>query len=438
MLEMNAESLGQTLGLSEEDTIKLRGYIAAYYEDRFYGRDNTSEPASNSSIRADEGVDGAAVNAALGTVLQEGLHEFAHNIVASLRRDMPQLLAERRANRAGFESRLYARWRSAIDLFEAIVVVAQESGADFNQKYRPQAAQDQDYVFEVLTRLHARACLLASEVLALLRSGYASGANARWRTLHEVAVVAYFIRQHGQDVAKRYLSHHVIESAKSAKEYQKYSERLNVEPFSDEELTRLQAEADELCQKFGASYRGRYGWAASILKGDPTFARIEEAVVMQHMRPYYGMASSSVHAKPHAIKFDLGNLNPHITMLAGPSNTGLADPGQGAAIALLQITTTLLALSPDVREVVNMLSLQSLVEESLEAFIAVHRQIMEEEEYAETLRATEIMTAEEFDSIRHRWLAMPHTSPRDRNGYRMAHAAADIQRLIAEVERLRG
>jgi len=62
----------------------------------------------------------------------------------------------------------------------------------------PKAAAQNDYQFEALVRLQAGAARVAGEIYALLLSGYASGAHARWRTLHEIAVTALFIAQRGQ------------------------------------------------------------------------------------------------------------------------------------------------------------------------------------------------------------------------------------------------
>ena len=171
--------------------------------------------------------DDRPVGDTLTQAMEQGFETITEERILDMQQRMPQIIAERRADRAGFEARLYARWRRALDLFEAIMVIAQESGQEFNQKHRAGASQNEDHVFDALSRLHARACLIASEVLALLRSGHASGAHARWRTLHELAVVAYFIEKHGEEVAERYLLHYMVESAKSAEEYQIYSARLN-------------------------------------------------------------------------------------------------------------------------------------------------------------------------------------------------------------------
>jgi hypothetical protein len=137
-----------------------------------------------------------------------GLHERA-----------PAVVAEHRANLERFEECLVERWGKALDLFETILIYAQGFGSVFANKYQAQAEKDNDTLFTVLVSLHARACLVASEVLALLRSGHAAGAQTRWRTLHEIASVAYFMRRFGQRVAELYLEHEHIEAYRAAKEY---------------------------------------------------------------------------------------------------------------------------------------------------------------------------------------------------------------------------
>lgn len=75
-----------------------------------------------------------------------------------------------------------------------------------------------------LTLLHARACLVASEVQSLLRSGHAAGAQARWRTLHELAVIAFVLGNHDRDISERFLQHRQVERHKDALHYQQYCE----------------------------------------------------------------------------------------------------------------------------------------------------------------------------------------------------------------------
>jgi hypothetical protein len=97
----------------------------------------------------------------------------------SMQRRASALLEEVRGSQEGFEQRLYARWGRALDIAETLRVVALEAGEDFHQRHSPAAG---DWRYAALVRLHARGCLIASEVMALLRSGHASGAHARWRS----------------------------------------------------------------------------------------------------------------------------------------------------------------------------------------------------------------------------------------------------------------
>jgi len=59
-------------------------------------------------------------------------------------------------------------------------------------------------------------------------------------------------------------------------------------------------------------------------------------------------------------------------MLAGPSTRGLADPGSGACLSLLQTTVCLLGHRPDIDEVVAMLLLQELAPSVQEALLRAH------------------------------------------------------------------
>jgi hypothetical protein len=78
-----------------------------------------------------------------------------------------------------------------------------------------------------------------------------------------------------------------------------------------------------------------------------------------------------MHANPKGIFFKLGlyNVNENV-LLAGPSNTGLADPGHGAAISLTHITTTLLMTQYNIDRLVICKILLRLVNQIGEEFLA--------------------------------------------------------------------
>lgn len=86
------------------------------------------------------------------------------------------------------------------------------------------------------------------------------------------------------------------------------------------------------------------------------------------------MASHNVHANPKAVFFKLG-LCPRgqDILLAGPSNSGLAEPGHGTAVSLGQITVALLGIEPNIDRLVVCTLLMTLVQEIGEEFIATQK-----------------------------------------------------------------
>ena len=299
-------------------------------------------------------------------------------IIARIRKDASSGLRGRQRDRKGFEKRLNERWKCPLDLLDLVIALSTEACSEFNRKFRDEARGSGDAVFEVLTRLHARGCQVSGEVLALLRSGFSDGAHARWRSLHEMAVVATLIQEHGQELAERYLLHEIIQQYKLACEYREFFDRLNAEPPSKGNLDELRVQYDELIARFGEAFKGDYGWAASAIGSNrPTMSDIEQHVQLDHMRPYYRMASDNVHANSHGAHFRLGlpSFQQEEVLLAGPSQFGLADPGHSTAISLLQITTTLLTTESVFDCVVTMKILAELTDEVGEAFLKVHQEL---------------------------------------------------------------
>jgi hypothetical protein len=310
--------------------------------------------------------------------LNEWASDSADAVLNVMMSRAPSVLRSQRRYRSGFESRLRRVWGHALDLLEAQTAIAFEAGESFNSRYRPEAAANQDHTFEVLVRLHARGCQIGSEVLALLTSGFADGAHARWRTLHELAVVAYFIKERADDqLAERYLLHSKVESLRAAVLLQKHHEALGEDSISEDVLHRMQDTVDRLCVRFGVDFRSTYGWAArSLGKSNPTFADVEGGAGLDHMRPWYKMASHNVHANPKGIQFRLGYDGDDL-MLAGPSNKGLADPGQYTALSLLQLTVVMLNLRVTAENLIGLLVLSRLTDEVREAFLDAHHKMGE-------------------------------------------------------------
>ncbi len=319
--------------------------------------------------------------------LPETFREISNEIsiifLNSLKKKSNRMLKARRKDFSRFESRLRKAWKKAFDLFEMLIAIALEAGEDYNNEFRKMTSEENDLVFEVLTRLHARACQISSEVLTLLRSGYADGAHARWRSLHEVVVVGLLISSNGTDLAEKYLLHDAIESYKASLVYQEHCEKLGYEPLTYDELSDLKNEYDLLIDRFGTIFKKEYGWAyPTIDSKNPTFRDIEKAAGLTHLRPFYKMACHNVHANPRGIFFKLG-LYPDSgdILLAGPSNVGLADPGHSAALSLAQITISLLAQNPNLDRLVLCQILIKLQDKIGAAFLEASASIYSDQTY---------------------------------------------------------
>jgi hypothetical protein len=132
-----------------------------------------------------------------------------------------------------------------------LIEACSDTGSEYCVEFGQTAADEKDFVFEALTRLHVRSCRVVNEVYCLLESGFASGAHARWRTLHELNVVSWFVRQGGVDLAERYPLHHLAQRPRSIEIYQKKFHLLGLGPLSALEIEAAARAAESLCERFG-------------------------------------------------------------------------------------------------------------------------------------------------------------------------------------------
>ena len=309
----------------------------------------------------------------------ETIASIADDLAINIRRDLDRKwkAEQKRRHREyrKFSKRLYRCWSKPLSQLEQLIVVATELGASVNLKLRAQHPCPNPFTVDVQTRLHARACQIARETLTLLSAGFADGAMARWRALHEVAVVSLFIGQ-DEDLAERYRRHETVESLRVGRQYREHTARLGLEPLTDAEMEVLEADVAALKKRFGQDYSKSYGWAVEKLQcvgKRVTFNQIEAAAALGHLRPYYQLASHGVHANPKGAFFRLGLIDQAEILLAGPSNLGLADAGQNTAISLGQITTELGTLNPNLDELVLMKVVLTLVDEIPKRFVRVQR-----------------------------------------------------------------
>lgn len=300
----------------------------------------------------------------------------AEQVLHALRDSWADEAERQRLERDGFQERLHARWGRSVSLLRMLLTVSREFGELANASFRSSEDHETPVLADVLLRLHARACQVTDEVACLLAAGFSDGAMARWRTLHEIAAVALFLREQGEAVAQRYVDHEVIESARAARDYDECRERLGYEPIAEVELVEIHEAHEKAVANYGPSFDGPYGWAADALRlKKPTLKDVRAAAGIDHMRSHYRLASHNVHANPKGVFVKLGLLGDSGVLLAGPSNAGLSEPGQNAAISLTQVCSALGTLEPTMDTIMVLHILNKLTNEVCSAFHAAGEQL---------------------------------------------------------------
>jgi hypothetical protein len=361
------------------------GRKSVYSNPMFESWDSYATAGLQSSLEAvagalrDQGLPEDEIDEKLSQILRDSILEAisvtSPSIVKSLQTDAPRMLAEHRRLREGFENRLKWVWGEALDLLYEVMVSCAELGEAYGLAYREDAANDNDYRFDALVRLHARACLIASEIHALLRSGHGWGAQARWRTLHEISVVAAILGDNDQELSRRYLIHCNVEECRDIELDLKHGRTsLDESEAKDEldEIARIRAEAKA---EFGPLFKKAWGWSASLFdKGEPNFERLEELAELSHLRPHYRLSSHLTHAGSTGVSMILQDFGDGHIFMTGSSNAGLSEPGQCCAISIVQIMHTLVTYGrpegPNPLLLAAVQSIQSMQDQAMKSLVA--------------------------------------------------------------------
>jgi hypothetical protein len=329
------------------------------------GKDSDSEgPTIDISDLGD--VELKRITNSIPSIINEIAEKTGSSLFKELKKRAPSMIDDHHRADTAFQKHLGRKWNKALKLFKMFTVIAEEAGADHNHEIRSSSEKFLSPKFEVLSRLHARSCQVSKEIFILLKSGFADGAHARWRTLHELAVDANIISEHDDELAQRYIDHDVIQKYKSANLYQEHYAELSFEPIPDDEINALSDSFKKLNSIYGENFKNEYGWASQLTKGgSPTFKDLEVVANLQHIRPFYKLACLNVHGGPRGLFFRLG-LNAeqeNKILLSGPSVFGLSDPIQNATYSLMLVTSLLLMFNPNLDCLVVLHVLQKLEHE---------------------------------------------------------------------------
>lgn len=316
----------------------------------------------------------------LPELLRSMSEDTAERTLRSLKTNWPKEQQMQESDLAGFRERMQRRWDKPLGQLRMLLTMVREWCGEAHTRERRARQLPGHKTIELLIRMLVRACQVADEVLCLLENGFADGAMARWRTLHEIAVVAAVISQYGDDITERYIEHQYIESKRAMDKYNASSPDLGFRPISARDQKRILREYDRVVTAYGKGFKSDYGWAAHHLKkGQPTFVDLEAAAGRAEMRSYYQMGNDNIHAGIKSMYVRLGLVGGFGGLLSGRSNAGLTDPGQNTAHTLTQLAVLICGFQPTFDDNVVSLMLCELRDEIPRSFAKVDAKIKAEE-----------------------------------------------------------
>jgi len=178
----------------------------------------------------------------------------------------------------GFRDRLEERWGEGLNLLRMLLTTVRELGQETVKRFSRSKSKKYASRRFVLVHLHARACQVAEEVIALLENGFADGAMARWRTLHELGIVAALIEDADEELAVRYMHHSAVDLKKQVDDYDRTLIPLGYAPITQRERKRIEKDYAHAIQRYGKPFGTDYGWAAARLNEPrPTFQHLQTA-----------------------------------------------------------------------------------------------------------------------------------------------------------------
>lgn len=276
------------------------------------------------------------------------IDEISARLARELDNKQHRFVEEIHSELTGFQDRLFETWRAPLTRLDSLIAMCMEIGGEINAEYKSREELRISSRCGIIVRLHIRAIQIANEISCLLKGGYADGAMARWRSLHETAVIIAFLGEHDDELSSRFVAFQAITRFKNAKEYNEHHAALGFLPVDSEDLARFQKDRDAMLAKYGQEFARENGWAAGVLKQKRvTFKDLERFVDLNHLRPQYTFASKNIHSGVDSVGFKLAlSMSSQETLLAGPSNEGLIEPIQCASYSLILSTCALIDTAP--------------------------------------------------------------------------------------------
>lgn len=347
-----------------------------------------------------------AFEKSLPELIQKLAKKFSKDIVKRSKLQWLEDYQLTKSQRDRFEARLKYRWRDGLIPLNIMMEVTREFSQSILNRHQETIDTDVfSLTLDTLLGLHVRACQVTAEIVNLLEAGYADGAMARWRTLHEIAVVADLIHDAGDELSRRYMDHNIIDEKKAADKYMEVAKIAGYAPIPHEELEAIEAEYQAVLDKHGKDFRKEYGWASDVVGNpNPRFVDLIKKSNRESLQSYYKIASFNVHANARSLFYRQTSMASHSGLISGSSNAGLDEPGIQTAYLLCQITSNLTTnIDTTLDDIIALQTLVRLRDKAYKGFSEAAKQLdMEDQEYLELSEEYEdfdIVDIEDFDVL---------------------------------------
>ena len=194
------------------------------------------------------------------TIVRDAAENIADLLHKTLTANWPGEYEAQEAEVAAFRSRLERRWGKALAKLRMLLTIVREwTAGAFERWQHAKAAGKKSHLTDVMLRLLVRACQVTDEILVLLENGFADAAMARWRTLHEIAIVSAVIAKYGEEIAERYVHYQIVESSSAIKLYERDHKDLGFRSISKRLKEKVQKDHNKAVKRFGKRFKDENG-----------------------------------------------------------------------------------------------------------------------------------------------------------------------------------
>jgi hypothetical protein len=227
-------------------------------------------------------------------VIPKVLDEISEVISNSISEDATEHVRYMREVQSSRAETIENVWGEAIEQLDIMRgMVLEWNNIAMNLHYGPYKEPNTAFA---LCKLVERGYELVGEIVTLIRAGYADGALARWRSLHEVCVIAMFLAKRSDNCAHMYMSHHLVDELRLLDTDNSFGVILANGVDRGLYVRDLKRRVEAMARKVGEDFLKDYGWASIELGVKKvTFRDLENYVGLDVLRRGYRQANGAVH-----------------------------------------------------------------------------------------------------------------------------------------------